>query len=290
MVTQGSASKLDLQERRIMRVFLIAVVSGVLLFVASTVQAEEKREATKPTVPTKVLKPLENFKVGEWVKFSEPPGKFSNGFDLEKVYSVKNGVLHISGHGNGYMRTKRPFANYHLSIEYKWGEFRTNQSKYVRNSGVLLHGSGKDSIWPTSLEVQLAQGCEGDFIVIRGPKRSEPFSTTITSDIVIAEDKKTRWQRGGKPTKYSGRQFWWNRHQPFFKEHLDTRGKHDVASPKGEWTKVECICNGDRVTVKINGQTVNECYNAKPSAGSIILQNEKYEVFFRNMEIRPLKP
>jgi hypothetical protein len=41
--------------------------------------------------------------------------------------------------------------------------------------------------------------------------------------------------------------------------------------------------------VKIKGQTVNECYNAKPAAGYIILQNEKYKVFFRSMEIRPLK-
>ena len=29
---------------------------------------------------------------------------------------------------------------------------------------------------------------------------------------------------------------------PFFKELLDTRGNKDVASPKGEWTKVEAIC------------------------------------------------
>ncbi len=272
-----------------MRAFQTTAGSLFALFAASMVQAAEKPVPTKPIVPTKILKPLNNFKASEWVKFSDPPEPFSDGFDLERVYSVKNGVLHISGHGNGYMRTKQRFANYHLSIEYKWGKFRTNQSKYVRNSGVLLHGVGKDGIWPTALEVQLAQGCEGDFIVIRGPKGSKPFPATITTDTVIATDKKTRWQRGGKPTVYSGRQFWWSKHQPFFKEHIDTRGKNDAASPNGKWTKVECICQGDRVTVKINGQTVNECYNAKPAAGYIILQNEKYEVFFRNMEIRPLK-
>jgi len=64
--------------------------------------------------------------------------------------------------------------------------------------------------------------------------------------------------------------------------------KDDVASPLGEWTKVECICRADKVTIKINGTTVNECYNVFPQEGRILLQNESNEVFFRNLEIRPL--
>ncbi len=75
-----------------------------------------------------------------------------------------------------------------------------------------------------------------------------------------------------------------------FKELLDTRGKDDVASPLGEWTKVECICRGNRITVKINGETVNECYNVFPAGGKILLENEKNEITFRNFEIKPLKP
>ena len=42
-------------------------------------------------------------------------------------------------------------------------------------------------------------------------------------------------------------------------------------------------------SVKINGQTVNECFDVKPTAGKILLQNEGYEVFFRRFELRPLK-
>ena len=73
-----------------------------------------------------------------------------------------------------------------------------------------------------------------------------------------------------------------------FKELLDTRGKDDVASGLGKWTKVECICQKNRITVKINGVTVNECYDVFPSGGRILLENEKNEIFFRNFEIRPL--
>ena len=37
---------------------------------------------------------------------------------------------------------------------------------------------------------------------------------------------------------------------------IDTRGKNDVASPLGEWTRVECVCQGGTITIKINGETM----------------------------------
>jgi hypothetical protein len=217
--------------------------------------------------------------------------------DPQGVFSIEDGVIHVSGDGAGYLATKQSYRDYHLSLEYRWGK-KTDGSGYVRNSGVLVHAVGPDGgargVWMTSLEVQLAQGCEGDFIVIRGQDGTgddiETIQATITSDTRTAEDGRTRWQRGGKPTKYSGRQFWWSKHQPGFKEKLDTRGTDDLASPLGEWTKVEVICRGDRVTVRINGEPVNEAYAVFPSAGKILLQNESNAVDFRNVEVRPLPP
>ena len=96
-------------------------------------------------------------------------------------------------------------------------------------------------------------------------------------------------RRGASRRSTRASQFWWSKHEPFFKELLDTRGKEDVASPLGQWTKVECICAGDRVTIKINGIAVNECFHTYPSAGRILLQNEGNEIYFRNVELRPLK-
>lgn len=213
--------------------------------------------------------------------------------DTESNYSVTDGMVHISGEGMGYLATVDSYRNYHLSVEYKWGE-RTDGSKYVRNSGILLHATGPEGnargIWMASIEVQLAQGCEGDLIVIRGKDdNGEVIPVNLTSDTVTAADGRTRWKAGGEKTLYSGKQFWWSNHEVGFKELLDTRGKKDLASPLGEWTTVECICVDDRITVKINGQVVNECYNVFPSAGRILLENEKNEILFRNLEIRPLK-
>ncbi len=212
--------------------------------------------------------------------------------DGENNYSAVDGMIRISGEGMGYLGTVDSYKNYHLAIEYKWGK-RTDGSKYVRNSGILLHATGPEGnargIWMASIEVQLAQGCEGDLIVIRGQdEQGKTIPVDLTSNTITAADGRTRWHQQGRPTRYSGKQFWWSKHQVGFQELLDTRGAHDVASPLGEWTKVECICQGDRITVKINGHTVNECYGVFPSAGRILLENEKNEIYFRNFEIRPL--
>ena len=213
--------------------------------------------------------------------------------DPESDYRVSDGMIHIGGRGMGYLATVDEYRDYHLSVEYKWGK-RTDGSKYVRNSGILLHATGPPGnargIWMASVECQLAQGCEGDFICIRGKdKEGKTIPVTVTSDTRTADDGRTRWEKGGVRTPYSGKQFWWSKHEVNFKELLDTRGAADVASRLGGWTKVECICDGTRITIKINGSIVNECYDVYPAAGRILLENEKNEIFFRNLELRPLK-
>jgi hypothetical protein len=156
---------------------------------------------------------------------------------------------------------------------------------YPRTSG----GAGAEGLKNQFLINQLAQGCEGDLIVIGGKTvEDKPYPATITCLTRVAEDGKTRWQPDGKPAVYSGKQFWWSKHQPFFKELSDTHGKDDVASPLGDWPRVEAICSGKKITIKVNGETVNEAYDADPAAGKVLLQAEGHEVFFRNLEIGPI--
>lgn len=247
-------------------------------------------EPTPPIEPReKVIRPFNGKDLHGFTKWLREADRN----DSEMNYSVTDGMIHISGEGMGYLATVDAYRNYHLSVEYKWGK-RTDGSKYVRNAGILLHATGPEGnargIWMASIEVQLAQGCEGDFIVIRGKdENADLIPVDITSNTVTAADGRTRWKADGKKTRYAGKQFWWSNHEVGFKELLDTRGRNDPASPLGEWTKVECICDGNRITVRINGQTVNECYNVFPSAGRILLENEKNEILFRKLEIKPLK-
>jgi hypothetical protein len=204
--------------------------------------------------------------------------------DPGKVFSVVDGQIRVSGEGMGYVRTEKEWKDYRLSVEYRWGT-KTDGSKSVRNSGILIHATGPDGgagkgAWMSSIEVQLAQGCVGDLIPISG--------VSFKGETAPGADKRPRWSKGGAPAVYTGKQFWWSKHEAGFKELLDTRGKDDVDSPLGEWTKVELVCEGSRVTVIVNGTTVNEIYDASPAAGRILLQNEGNEIFFRGFEIKAL--
>jgi hypothetical protein len=213
--------------------------------------------------------------------------------DPRKVFTAHDGMVHVSGASNGYLATDKEYKDYRLSVEYRWGQ-RTDGGKYVRNSGVLLHAVGPDGgaggVWMSCVECQLAQGCVGDLIVIRGKDRDgAEVPVTLTAEAALGPDKRPRWKKGGAARVFTRGQLWWSLHDPDFEELLDTRGKQDVESPLGEWTRVECVCAGRRITVAVNGTTVNECYDVFPSAGKVLLQSEGFEIFFRKFELRPLE-
>jgi len=213
--------------------------------------------------------------------------------DPRRVFGGADSQFHITGDGYGYMATEKAYRDYHLIVEYKWGK-RTDGGPSVRNSGILLHATGPDGgadgTWMASIECQLAQGCVGDLIVIRGQEPDgKPIPVRLTSDVTLGPDKRPRWKEGGEPRLFTGGQLWWSLHDPDFKERLDTRGKEDVESPLGEWTRVECLCDGDRIEVRVNGVTVNKGYAVAPSSGKILLQSEGFELFVRKFELHPLK-
>ena len=213
--------------------------------------------------------------------------------DPRKVFRVADGQIHLTGDGFGYAATEKAYRDYRVVVEYKWGK-KTDGGKYVRNSGVLLHAVGPDGgangTWMSCVECQLAQGCCGDLIVIRGKdEKGATIPVSITSDIELGPDKRPRWKEGGTKTVFTNRQLWWNKHDPDFKEFLDTSGKDDVESKLGEWTKVECVCEGAKITVFVNGVKVNHAYDVNPAAGKILLQTEGFELFVRKWEIHPLK-
>jgi hypothetical protein len=259
-----------------------------LTVLAAAVPGEEKK--AQPISPKEGVIKLFNGRdlagLYTWLKKSQRK-------DPRKVFSVQDHMIRASGEDNGYLATDKEYKDYHLVVEYKWGK-KPPKAKFVRNSGILLHGIGPDGgsggVWMTCIECQLAQGCVADLIVIRGKdKHGKQIPATITCETVLGKDGRTRWKKGGKKTVYSGKQFWWSLHDPDFKELIDTRGKNDVESRLGDWTRVECICAGKRITVIVNGTTVNECFDAYPAAGKILLQSEGFEIFFRKFELHPLK-
>ena len=250
------------------------------LLIAAVAPQEAAAGPTEGVVPLFNGKDLTGFT--RWLKDTQKD-------DPRKVFTVHDGMIHVSGEGMGYVATEKAYRDYRLVVEYKWGT-RTDGGKYVRNSGVLLHATGPDGsaaggAWTPSIECQLAQGCAGDLIAIRG--KDVPVALTV--ETVLGPDKRPRWKKGGTPTAYSGKQFWWSNHDPEFKELLDTRGRNDLESPLGEWTRVECVCEGKKLSVFINGVQVNEATDVFPASGRILLQCEGFEIFFRKVELHPLQ-
>jgi hypothetical protein len=212
--------------------------------------------------------------------------------DPKRVFRVDDGVLHITGEGNGYAATRGEYRDYRLVVEYRWGA-RTDGEGGVRNSGILMHANGPDGnangTWMASVECQLAQGCAGDLIVIPGQgPGGKAIPVAITSDVVAGPDGRPRWSDRGEARTFTKGQLWWSRHDPDFRERLDTRGKHDVERPTGEWNRVECLCDGGRIEIRVNGETVNKAYDADPASGKILLQSEGFELFVRTFELHPL--
>jgi hypothetical protein len=85
-----------------------------------------------------------------------------------------------------------------------------------------------------------------------------------------------------------GRINWYGR-DPDWMDVLGFRGKQDVESPDGQWTKVEVICDGDKITNIVNGKVVNEGTKSSLTRGKIIFQSEGAEIYFRKIAVKPLK-
>jgi hypothetical protein len=86
--------------------------------------------------------------------------------DPATVFSVQNGVIHISGNPFGYMRTKDIYSDYKLHVEWRWPIEATN-------SGIFIHAQLPDTIWVRCIECQLQAGNAGDFVCMNGADMNE---------------------------------------------------------------------------------------------------------------------
>lgn len=96
--------------------------------------------------------------------------------DPRQVFSVKDGMIRISGDGFGYLATEKRYQVYELVAEFKWGEknFRGRENK-ARDSGIFLHANGPDGnsedgngAYKAAIECQIMEGAVGDLLKIRG--------------------------------------------------------------------------------------------------------------------------
>lgn len=214
--------------------------------------------------------------------------------DPQKAFTVEDGMLHISGDGWGYVCTKQRYKDYHLVVEYRWGD-RTWQTRKTRakDSGVIIHCADPDgsfgNTFMAGIEAQIIEGGTGDFLILPG-KRADgsDIPASLTAETAKDRDGETIWKKGGQRITLNGGRINWYGRDPDWDDVLGYRGKQDIESPGKEWTRLDVICDGGHIVYRVNGIQANEGFDSVPSSGKILIQCEAAEIYVRRFELLPL--
>lgn len=217
--------------------------------------------------------------------------------DPDKVFYAHDGMIHVSGNGLGALVTNKRYRDYHLVLEFKWGE-RTwhDRKEAARDSGLLVHSGGADGAydgaWLPSIEVQIIEGGVGDFVPVSGKGLDgKPVPISFTCEVERDRDGEPVWHAGGKRETFAGkalRRVNWYGRSVDWADAKDFRGPRDLDSPHGQWTRLDVRCDGGHIETFVNGVKANEAFDVEPRAGQLQLQTEMAEIFFRRWELWPL--
>jgi len=197
--------------------------------------APEKKEPAPKENATIKLFNGENF---EGWKFFTPNEKIVP----TRTWKVNDGVIQCTGKPSSYMRTTEQYENYRLTFEWRW-------PGSGGNSGVLLHLSEPDKLWPKSIKVQLGSGNAGDLWVIDG-----------------TDFKEHTYKNDNRVTKKT--------------EHSE--------KPAKEWNHGKIVCKSKTIQVWVNDVLQNEATETTVAKGYIGFQSEETPIEFRNIMLEPL--
>jgi hypothetical protein len=172
--------------------------------------------------------------------------------DVEKAFNVENGLIHLAGKSMGYICTKDSYSNYYLRVVFRWGEKKyPPRLNQRRDSGILYHfaSAEKDEIWPKSVECQIQEEDCGDYWLVGDVSVDSP-NERIQNRIVRTAN---------------------------------------FENPGQEWNTVEVICIDNKSEHYVNGHLVNRAENLSVTEGRILLQLEGAEIFYKTVELLPLK-
>ncbi len=172
---------------------------------------------------------------------------------LQSPFFVRNQFLVSAGEPQGHLITDSLFQNYRLEVQYRF-------ASKPGNAGVLIHASTPRALYemfPKSIEVQMMHENAGDF-------------WCIVEDIEVPDMER---RRGPKEK--------WGITEGKARRILNlTDGSEH---PVGEWNSMIVEVLGHAIRVWINGNLVNDGFNATAEKGRIALQAEGSEVEFRKV-------
>jgi hypothetical protein len=223
--------------------------------------------------------------------------------DPDRVFSVVDQVdgtpaIRVSGQHFGAFITREEFADYRLLVEYRWGLATWgNRKGRAMDSGILLHCQGPDGNteknlngpWMLSVECQIIEGGVGDIILVAGHDAGgNRIVPTLSATAGKDRDGEDVYDPAAPAREFRGGRVNWSGRDPDWSDRLHMRGRQDVESPIGEWTRIEVLSEGDKITNMVNGKTVNVATRTSLRRGKIIFQSEGAEIYFRRIELTPL--
>jgi len=233
-----------------------------------------------------------------WLAPARPKTKpIGKNRDPDEQFTVDNGKLRITGPTEGGLATEKVYENYKLMVVYRWGErnWPPDEGK-ARQGGILLHCAGDDGAirnrWMRSIRCVLTEGEAGSLQSI-GSFPKNPISFTVAAQMRNAAQGKQhsmhyRYSPGAALTTLTGGQVNQLAHDPDWKNVKGFRGKHTQEKPVGKWNNLECVCDGGKITVRLNGTTVNEINDLNMHKGKIMIQALGSDLFIREITLKPL--
>lgn len=178
--------------------------------------------------------------------------------NISPSFVVKDGLLISMGTPQGHLITNDEYENYRITAEYRFPEA-------TGNCGILIHASTPRSLYkmfPKSIEVQMYHENAGDFWCI--------VENIEVDNMVERRGPKEEWGvTEGKKRRILNL----------------TDGSENTP---GLWNRMVIECLEDKVKVWVNGDLVNEGYNATATKGQVAVQAEGAKVEFRKLELEPI--
>ncbi|MDB6017436.1 MAG: hypothetical protein JWR19_1925 [Pedosphaera sp.] len=231
--------KFAIKMKKTFRMAVIGMVGFCLALALAWTGAAAEIE--NPVTPTQRIDLFNGKDLIGWKLF------LPKGEDVTKTWSVENGIIKNTGKPTGYMRTEQDYRDYKLTVEWRF----VKVAPKADNTGVLVHMSGPDKLWPPNIQCQGQHDKQGDLFLMGGAESKEHQGMTVNTPV-------------------------------------PKRGPSNE-NPVGGWNTCEMVCAGDSVKASINGKLMNETTGCSISSGRIGIQSEGGEIEIRKIFIEPLK-
>lgn len=213
------------------------------------------------------------------------------GNDPLKCFSVVDvdgrPAIRLSGEGYGALTTLESFSNYHLRLQFKWGtkKWLHDTPPGLLSSGLLYHGHGNHGDadagkrWLFTHQFQIQEGNCGDYIVM-GDTAVDITARKVSDKKYAYDDKAAKMMFCAKTPNQS---------------RCSKAGAFE--NPTSEWVTLELICVGDTAIHVVNGHVVLRLTGSRKAVGDgyepltggrLELQMEGSEIYFRDIEIKPV--